>query len=278
MRVNGVRIRTAVAHAYAQPPRAYAQAMRTTECAPPPKAAHCRTTECAPPPKAAHCAQKLHIVAACPRSARSGPCRHRSRSTWRACTRGCATCTTATSPPTSRSSPRPIRAGSASRRDRRRPRLRGRRHATAVHDPVDLEAVRLRARARGPRQAPRVLEADRRRADRRRVQLDQPRAGDRAAAQPDDQRRRDRGDVAGRGRLDRRSARRGCWRCSRSTRAARSSIDEAVYRSERDDRPSQPRDRPHAAQLRDPRPRPGAGRSTSTSGSARSWSTAATSR
>ena len=66
-------------------------------------------------------------------------------------------------------------------RDHRRPRLRGRRHAPAVHDPVDLEAVRLRARARGPR-ARGGARADRRRADRRRVQLDQPGAGHRPAA------------------------------------------------------------------------------------------------
>ena len=55
-----------------------------------------------------------------------------------------------------------------------------------------------------------VLEEGRRRADRRRVQLDQPRAGDRAAAQPDDQRRRDRDHVADRGR---RPATRSCSGC-----------------------------------------------------------------
>ena len=51
------------------------------------------------------------------------------------------------------------------------------------------------AGARGPRPR-RVLAEDRRRADRRRVQLDQPRARQRPPAQPDDQRRRDRGRVA----------------------------------------------------------------------------------
>ena len=49
-----------------------------------------------------------------------------------------------------------------------------------------------------------------------------------------------------------------------------------VYRLRARDRPPQPRDRPHAAQLRHPRPRIPSRRSTSTSASARSRSTAAT--
>ena len=73
----------------------------------------------------------------------------------------------------------------------------------------------------------------RRRAERRRLQLDQPRARHRAADEPDDQRRRHRHRVAG---VRRHRRRRGCRASSARCRplpGGRSAIDEAVYESER---------------------------------------------
>ena len=79
-----------------------------------------------------------------------------------------------------------------------------------------------------------VLAQDRRRADRRRVQLDQPGARHRAPAQSDDQRRRDRRHVAGRRatRAEDRLARLLAM-LSRSMPAVRSTSTTAVYESER---------------------------------------------
>ncbi len=61
----------------------------------------------------------------------------------------------------------------------------------AVHDPVDVEAADVRACARASRDDRRA-QPHGRRAERRRVQRDQPLPRDRDAAQPADQRRRDR--------------------------------------------------------------------------------------
>ena len=142
------------------------------------------------------------------------------------------------------------------RRDRRRPRLRGRATRAAVHDPVDLEAVRLRPGARGSRARTPCSSgsASSRRATRSTRSACEPGTGRplnpmiNAGAIAD--------DVAGRRRDERRDS------CERlldgdlaPTRAARSTIDETVYQSEKRDRPPQPRHRPHAAQLRHPRPR-----------------------
>ena len=74
----------------------------------------------------------------------------------------------------------------------------------AVHDPVDLEAVRLRPGARGPRRGggARARSASSRRGDAfNSISL---RAGHRAAAQPDDQRRRHRRPTSLRRRGDQR--------------------------------------------------------------------------
>ena len=80
-------------------------------------------------------------------------------------------------------------------RDHRRPRLRGRRHAVPFTIQSISKPLCLRPRARRTAGA-RPCREGRRRADRRRVQLDQPRARHRPAAQPDDQRGRDRGGLA----------------------------------------------------------------------------------
>ncbi len=105
--------------------------------------------------------------------------------------------------------------------------------ATAVHDPVDFEAADLRRGARGPRRRARAT-GDRRGAERRRVQLDQPRTRHRPAAQPDDQRRRHR-DVVARRRAPARKRGSRAWSSMRfrRTRAAPLDIDEAVFESER---------------------------------------------
>ena len=66
-----------------------------------------------------------------------------------------------------------------------------------------------------------VLQQDRRRADRRRVQLDQPLPRQRAAAQSDDQRRRDRGDLAGARATRRATARAPARRCCSTLRRPR---------------------------------------------------------
>ena len=103
-------------------------------------------------------------------------------------------------------------------------RVRRRRRRGAVHDPVDLQAVRLRAGARGARPG-RGRRARRDRAERRAVQRDQPRARHRAPREPDDQRRGDPHDLAGRRRLraDReRACRRSPGARSRSTRRSSS--------------------------------------------------------
>ena len=172
---------------------------------------------------------------------------------------------------------RPTRAGSASASPP--PTATSTRSATrraAVHDPVDLEAVHLRPRARGPRPRGGAGE-DRRRADGRRVQLDQPGAGHRPPAQPDDQRRRDRRRPRwspGHSADDRLAAPAGG--VLDSTPGAPLAIDEPVYESERD---TGHRNRAIGHMLRNfdildraTRSR----RSTSTSSSARSRSTAAT--
>ena len=187
---------------------------------------------------------------------------------------GCADCATARSRPTSPSSAKadPSWFGIClATTDGQR--LRGRRLAPAVHDPVDLEAVRLRPRARGPRARRRCcakVGVEPTGDAFNSISLD-PATGRplnpmiNAGAIAD--------DVARRGPLAGGQAARASSRCSRSTPAARSTIDEAVYRSEKRDRASQPRHRPHAAQLRHPDRAIPTPRSISTSSSARSWST-----
>ena len=106
-------------------------------------------------------------------------------------------------------------------------RVRRRRRDRRVHDPVDLQAVRVRAGAGGPR-ARRGRRARRRRAERRAVQRDQPRAGHRPPRQPDDQRGGDPDHLAGRRRPSSGS------RTACSAFAGRPlDVDEAVYESER---------------------------------------------
>ena len=173
--------------------------------------------------------------------------------------------------PSSRASTRRSSA-SASRRSTARVYEAG-RHARAVHDPVDLQAADLRV----------ALERLGTDAVRSRIGVEP--SGDafneislpahRNAAQPDDQRRGDR--------LRRRSSRarstsrsRVCSRRTRRYAGRQLEIDEAVYRVGERHRAPQPRDGPHAAQLRRDRPARRR-RSTSISGSARSRSTAATS-
>ncbi len=75
--------------------------------------------------------------------------------------------------------------------DGRRRGLRGGRHPDRLHDPVDLQALRLRARA-GRARPGRGARRGRRRAVRRGVRRALAGAGVGAAAQPDDQRRRAR--------------------------------------------------------------------------------------
>ena len=143
-------------------------------------------------------------------------------------------------------------------RRERRLRVRDRRQPPAVHVAVDVEAVRLRSRARGSRQTRRP-EAHRRRADRRRVQRDQSRAQHRAAVQPDDQRGRDRVHVARARSLGRGSLATDPEPVRRVRRTVADAGRGRVPVGDRQ-RPSQPRDRTHAAQLRDSRHgrRPGA--------------------
>ena len=161
-------------------------------------------------------------------------------------------------------------------RDRRRRRLRGRRHARPVHDPVDVEAAHLRARARAPAAREAVRSRDRRRAERRRVQRDQPLARDRHAAQPDDQ----RGAIACAGLvasdaddpfallLETYSRYAG-----RAARARRGRLPVGARRPGTATAPSRTSCASFGVHRRRRRPR-----STSTSASARSRSTAATSR
>ena len=75
------------------------------------------------------------------------------------------------------------------------------------------------------------------------------------AAEPDDQRRRDHLDLAGRRGRRRPSASARMLAAYGASPGGRSRSTTTVYESERDDRPPQPRDRPHAAQLRHPRGR-----------------------
>ncbi len=132
----------------------------------------------------------------------------------------------------------------------RRPGLRGRRVAPDLHDSIDLQADHLRPGARGPGLRGGARQG-RRRAERRRVQLDQPRSRDRLSAEPDDQRRGDRDDVA-RGRtLGRGPPRAPAHRLFALRRPP--SRDRRVGVSLREgDRTSQSRDRPHAPELRRP--------------------------
>ena len=135
-------------------------------------------------------------------------------------------------------------------RDHRRLRLRGRRQPPAVHDPVDLEAVRLRPRARGPRQGGRARSGS---ASSRPATRSTRSASSASTGRPLNPminagaiaatlaRRR----ALGRGPLG--SA---CSRCSRCTPAGRSRSTRRCTAPRRDDRASQSRDRPHAAQLR----------------------------
>ncbi len=111
---------------------------------------------------------------------------------------------------------------------------------------------------------------------RRGLQRHQPRPRHRPPAQPDDQRRGHRHRVDGRRPLAERPPQ--PLLAVFSLYAGRTlSIDDAVYRVGERDRPSQPRHRPHAAQLRHHRQRSGAGARPLLSSSARLPSTAATS-
>ena len=93
------------------------------------------------------------------------------------------------------------------------------------------------------------------RAERRGLQLDQPGAGQRPAAQPDDQRRRDHLDLAGRRRLGGGAGAAG-RRLLRPLRRAPARGRHGGLRIRARHRPPQPRDRPHAARLRRARGRP----------------------
>ncbi len=137
--------------------------------------------------------------------------------------------------------------------DRGRLRLRGRRYAPGVHDPVDLQALRLRARPRGPGQTRRAP-AHRRRAHRRRVQRDQPRVQLWAPAESHDQRGGDRGIVARGGRFGRGPL----GAHPRAVLAVRGAAAQPVRGGlpvRARDGPSQSRDQPHAAELLDHRAR-----------------------
>ncbi len=94
-----------------------------------------------------------------------------------------------------------------------------------------------------------VLAQDRRRADRRRLQLDQPRVRHRPAVEPDDQRRRDRRGLAGRRTLERGPVLPRALDVLAVCRA-RARPRSGGVRVRARHRPPQPRDRPHAAQLR----------------------------
>ena len=117
-----------------------------------------------------------------------------------------------------------------------------------------------RRRGRAPRR--------RRRADRRGVQLDQPRRA-RHAAQPDGQRGGDRHGRPDRGRHARRARRADARDLRALRRPAGADRRRGLPLRERD-RPSQPRHRPPDAQLR-PSPATRTRCWTSTSASARSW-------
>ena len=115
------------------------------------------------------------------------------------------------------------------RGDRRRPRLRGGRHRSRLHHPVDLEAVRVRDGAGGPGQR-RGARAGRRRAIGQPVQLDHRRRPQ-PAVQPDGQRRRHRHHRSHQGARRRRNGWSGSSPPSRTSPAA-AALDETVYPSE----------------------------------------------
>ena len=105
--------------------------------------------------------------------------------------------------------------------DQRRAPLRDRRQPAAVHDAVDLQAVRLRAGDRRPR-ARRRAATDWRRAYGRRLQCHQPRIRQWSALQSDDQRGRDRGDARWSRVIHPTTRGRGCSPCCRPTPVVRS--------------------------------------------------------
>ena len=116
---------------------------------------------------------------------------------------------------------------------RRRPGLRGRRNAPGC-SPSSRSPSRwctaLRWRTAGASGCEQAIGVE---PSRRRLQLDQPGARHGPAAEPDDQRRRDRHLVAGAGRR-RCGAAGACDRCAVGLRRAQPlELDEAVFESER---------------------------------------------
>ena len=168
--------------------------------------------------KCAHA--RLHIIAPpCPRSLRSGSCRHRSRFTWRGCMRGWSIGRTATLPrifPSSRRPTQPRSASSSRLSTATSTKSAPRASSSRFSRSRNRWRMASRSRIAGGTRA----RSGRRRTQRRRVQFDQPAAGQRPAVESDDQRRRDRDVVTGR-RRDERSAADAHDRCDLGVRGPR---------------------------------------------------------
>ena len=151
------------------------------------------------------------------------------------------------------------------------PRWRGlhRRRPRALHDPVGLQAVRLRPGAGRQRRRNGAVQ-DRGRAHRRPVQHDQPRRRERPGVQPDGERRGDR-DRDARGRADPRGAVRPDPRRAVRVRGPRAGRRRGRLRLRARHRRPQPRHRVPDALRRAARPRRRTTRWRCTSASARSW-------